>query len=198
MAHHIYSTEACVINLKPYGEGNAITSLVTKDLGLIRAYAQGIRLGKSKLRMSIQECSKAQVSLVKGKDVWRLTNAYGAELFFPIFKKNSKNLEIERMVFSIHALLLRMVPENEMHPSLFFIIEGLWKSVSNVSVKYYKSLECIALLNILHELGYVGEENLWKDFIGIFSPSLDQLSKMIPLIPNAVKTINNSLEVSHL
>ncbi len=50
-------------------------SIFTRELGLVRATAQGIRLEKSKLRYSSQLYSFGIFSFVHGKEFWRLTSA---------------------------------------------------------------------------------------------------------------------------
>ena len=67
--HHIYHTEAFVLGSRNVGEANKMLSLYTRELGLVYAHAQGIRLGKSKLRFGLQDFSHATVDLVQGKDI---------------------------------------------------------------------------------------------------------------------------------
>ena len=73
--HHIYTTEAFVIHSAPQGEAGKFLLLFTKDFGMIGVMAQGIRLIKSKLRHHVQDYSYCMVSIVRGKEVWRLTGA---------------------------------------------------------------------------------------------------------------------------
>jgi DNA repair protein RecO len=179
--------------MKPYGEGNAVVTIMTKDLGLIRAIAQGIRLAKSKLRMSIQECSLSQVSLVKGKDMWRLTNTVHATLFYPLLKKKASTT-----AFNVQALIERLTPADEPHAAIYEVIVGLWKRLSEINPPFYKALECIALLNVLHELGYLGEELKWQEFIGVYEPDIIALATMDEVLQEAIYTINASLLATHL
>ena len=44
--HHIYETNAFVLKNIPHGEADAMLTLFTEELGLIRALAQGIRYEK--------------------------------------------------------------------------------------------------------------------------------------------------------
>ena len=63
MAHHVYTTPAYLIESTPSGEANKSYLLFTKDLGMIRATAQGVRLLKSKLRYSLQDSQCHTLSL---------------------------------------------------------------------------------------------------------------------------------------
>ncbi|MCE9517782.1 recombination protein O N-terminal domain-containing protein, partial [Candidatus Nomurabacteria bacterium] len=72
--HHIYHTKSFVIGSYNRGEANKILVLYTREMGLVRAVAQGIRLNKSKLRFGLQDFSYASVDLVRGRDIWRVTS----------------------------------------------------------------------------------------------------------------------------
>ena len=73
--HHIYTTEAIIIKSISMGEANRIYFLLTRDLGFIKATAQGVRLAKSKLKGHLLTFSLVKISVVKGKDLWRITSA---------------------------------------------------------------------------------------------------------------------------
>ena len=73
--HHIYTTKAIIIKSIPTGEANRFYFLFTKDLGFIKASAQGVRLLKSKLKGHLQTFSIVNISVVKGKEIWRITSS---------------------------------------------------------------------------------------------------------------------------
>ncbi|MEK9177832.1 MAG: recombination protein O N-terminal domain-containing protein, partial [Patescibacteria group bacterium] len=73
--YSITTTPGFIIDSRPYGEAGRLMSIFTRELGLVRATAQGIRLEKSKLRYSSQLYSFGIFSFVCGKEFWRLTNA---------------------------------------------------------------------------------------------------------------------------
>src|SRR3989344_2202782 len=73
--HSIYKTEGLVLASRGVGEANKIYDILTKDLGLIRATAQGVRNQGSKLRPHLGEFSASEVAFVRGKTGWRVTDA---------------------------------------------------------------------------------------------------------------------------
>jgi hypothetical protein len=73
--YHKHTTFAFVLNVSPSGEKNHFITLFTREFGMIRAKAQSVRVADSKLRYALQEFSYIEVSLVKGKEIWRITNA---------------------------------------------------------------------------------------------------------------------------
>ena len=103
--HHIYHTEAFVLGSNQNGEDSKIITLYTKELGLVRAKAQGIRKLASKLRFTLQNFSYAKVDLVRGKEIWRITTASPLDsntdiLCFP---------EREKVMVHIMSLVARLV-----------------------------------------------------------------------------------------
>lgn len=75
MSYTVVTTDGFIIGSEPRGEAGKLLSIFTRELGLVLAIAQGIRLEKSKLRYSTREYSFGQFSFVKGREFWRLTDA---------------------------------------------------------------------------------------------------------------------------
>ncbi|MCX6713171.1 MAG: recombination protein O N-terminal domain-containing protein, partial [Candidatus Vogelbacteria bacterium] len=100
MAYHIYDTEALVLDERPSGEANKIFYLLTPDLGLVVAKAQGIRLLKSKLRFQVAKFSRVRASLVRGKEVWRLIGVERTEEMETLVAETNKR-ELVAKIFSL-------------------------------------------------------------------------------------------------
>jgi len=191
MSHHIYHTEAIVLNTKPVGEAGKFVYVLTQELGLISAKAQGVRLINSKLRYSLQDFSHVEVSLVRGKEIWRLT---GAKLIKEnnLHKKNSENFLI---LYRLSKLLLRLLHGEEKNIKLFELITNTLTFLEeHFTAEELKTLEIIAVLRILRSLGYFGQEksleafakdNDWhKELLVTFRP---EQAKALILINNALK-----------
>jgi chromosome segregation protein len=73
--HPIHTTPGFIIDSRPYGEAGKLLSIFTRDFGLVTTSASGIRFEKSKLRYHSQDYSFGSFSLVRGKELWRLTSA---------------------------------------------------------------------------------------------------------------------------
>jgi DNA repair protein RecO len=116
MAHHVYQTEGIVLGGIRTGEANKQLALFTKELGLVSAAAQGIRLLKSKLRYSLQEYTVGSFALVRGKNVWRITSAQSSSnLHTSLQDRQNAFLAIARIL----SLIERLVRGEERHPELF-------------------------------------------------------------------------------
>ncbi len=75
MSYAVYTTRGFILGSMPSGEASKIYLLYTEDFGLVRAKAQGVRLIHSKLRYNLDDYAFGAFSLVKGREVWRLTGA---------------------------------------------------------------------------------------------------------------------------
>jgi recombinational DNA repair protein (RecF pathway) len=75
MAHEKYTTEAFVLKIYEQNEHDLAYKIWTKDFGIIFAVAKSIRKINAKLRSLVKKHDFFSVTLVKGKDIWRLVGA---------------------------------------------------------------------------------------------------------------------------
>lgn len=169
--HHIYTTKAFVIHSTPHGEAGKFLLLFTQDFGMVGAVATGIRLEKSKLKSHLQDFDYTMVSLVKGKEVWRVTGAH--EL---------AHEKITGLHLRILKLLRRLLHGEEKNEKLFKIIEELY--TTEIVEREVEMKECLTVLQILHTLGYVAEKDM--------DETVKKDKKKI------IAIINQSLKESHL
>lgn len=105
MAIEKYTTEAIVIESFDQGEHDRVYKLFTRDFGLVMAHAKSVRKLESKLRAHVLPRTRALVTLVQGRDVWRLV---GAEE-----KSVSGNVE------DVASLIKRFIRGEGAHKALF-------------------------------------------------------------------------------
>ncbi|HVW82808.1 MAG TPA: recombination protein O N-terminal domain-containing protein [Candidatus Paceibacterota bacterium] len=79
---HKYATRAIVLGRSPAGEANASLALLTRELGLVRARAQGLRKSGAKLAPALATLAESEVILVRGAEGWRLAGAALVEPWF--------------------------------------------------------------------------------------------------------------------
>lgn len=151
--HHKYHTDALLLEATPRGEADMFMTLYTKELGLIRAQARGVRYQKSKLRFSLQPYMWPYVSLVQGKGVWQITNAqtHGYEGFLPE--------RAQRVFTRIMKLVQRLVVGEEKNEQLFFVLKNTYHTLADRdhSDEALYAIECGTVLRMLSFLGYIGE-----------------------------------------
>jgi DNA repair protein RecO (recombination protein O) len=196
MAHHVYNTHGFVLESTPRGEANKLYSIFTEELGMIRAVAQGVRLLKSKLRFSLQEFSYVSLSVVRGKDVWRITNARSEWNLYSLYKNRKDVFYILAQVF---VLLRRLIPGEEKNEILFKVLTDALEflRVHHLEEKETGAFERILILKILHSLGYIGTSSELNDFISS-AWSAELVSKMAPHAKQATAEINRAIRESQL
>ncbi len=192
MSHTIYHTEAFVMKTRSSGEADKTFDLFTKDFGVVRAKATGVRKLESRLRFFVQDLRYVDVSLVKGKTYWRLVSAR------PIHELNSKkSLSTPSRVRSLQ-LLSRLAPEGEPHPALFddLVAAYLFTSKEKLSGTIIESVEALLALKILHALGYWGEYS-GLDFV--LSPfNTEAIEKISATKKQIILEVNKSLAATQL
>lgn len=193
--HTVYHTDAIVIDEKPFGEAGKFFTLFTKDFGLIRAHAQGVRYEKSKLRFAISKYAKVHVALVQGKTGWKITNAY-ADLHIYHTLGNTSEFRIVDRIFS---LLTRLVQGEESNTELFETLDSSINFlINNTDSVLLNDIECVIVLRILNNLGYVGDHKDIKFFVvdnALKNEHIEEMNKNRNLV---LKEINRALKESQL
>lgn len=193
--NHIYTTKAIIIKNIPSGEANKFYFLFTKDLGFIKAIAQAVRKDKSKLKGHLQDLSLANISLVKGKEIWRIVSAEAISQ--ELFLKNFEKLLIVKNIFS---LLLRLIHGEEKNEPLFDCIESFYNFISynNLTEDNLKNLETIIVLRILYYLGYFKKSFELSNFAESRDLNLELFNSFKNKRKLAIAEINTALNETHL
>lgn len=74
-----YTTECFVIESFDSGEHDRVYKLFTREFGMLTAHARSIRKLGSKLRAHTLPRTRSYITLVKGRDIWRLVGAQEKE-----------------------------------------------------------------------------------------------------------------------
>ncbi len=195
MNNHIYTTKAIVLKSSNVGEANKLYFLFTKDFGLIIATAQGIRLEKSKLKGHLQDLNISNVSLVKGRDFWRIVSVESESR--PNFLKDQDKMNIIKNIFS---LLLRLINGEEKNEALFEVIEKFYQFLLEQDIKEgdFKNLESLTVLRVLYNLGYFKEHSELREFAENENLSLELLQKFDLKRKIAIVEINSALKHTQL
>lgn len=197
MAHRIYQTDAFVLQVVNIGDSHQYVDVFTRELGLVRVVARSVRYEKSKLRYSVQPFSYSKVSLVRGKEVWRLTGAVAeSNMFYDL----SENSEVQKLVAQVFSLLRRMVQGEEKNEYLFDSLISFMNFLNNNTIKTeeIRPLECIMVLRMLHGLGYSTDNKLFKEVFTNTQLSYEGIGTMSGMHKDAIFEINKALTASHL
>ena len=192
MSHTIHTTEGFILKSAAFGEANKYFFIFTKEFGLLKAAAQSVRHLKSKLRYGLEDFCYCQVSVVRGKEIWRLTSAEK--------KLNIRGTEKLLLLSRIFSLLLRLLHGEEKNDLLFESLrEGyIFLEKEEFGPVDRENFECIIALRILSSLGYIGKLGDFDQFITSPYFTFELLSKMSILKTLAILEINKSLKETHL
>lgn len=137
-----------MLTRRAQGEANADVYLLTHEFGLVRGRAQGLRKSGAKLAPALQTFAESDVTLVRGKDTWRI--AGGA-----LVENWAEKLESSARVRAgkIAQLILRLVHGESNDPSTFFIFKSFLESLSGISPEEADAAECLVALRLLRTLG---------------------------------------------
>ncbi len=152
MSYHIYTTKGLVLAERPVREADRIYSILTRDLGLIHATVLGVRKEVSKLRGALEPYIFSQVSLVRGKERWRVTSA-----------DSIKNISASQAMARPLALIEKFIQGEVSHPELFDAVEEtIFSGEPNNEM-----FEINFVSKILFHLGYLKETDLTLDKKGL-------------------------------
>lgn len=151
MAYHLYHTEGIVLGSIPVGESNRFYFIFTRDLGFVGAAAQGVRELKSKLRGHLTDYVTANVTFVRGRDVWRLTSAE------EILAVPMQDIEKRRVIARTSSLVRRLVHGEERNSVLYDCLKDLAAFLRDAPTPLASplSIEALVALRVLNILGYV-------------------------------------------
>ncbi len=76
------NTKGIVIRVSPYGESNRLVTLLTSDLGVIKAFVFGAAGIKNKNNTATSLLSYSNLSLTKTGDTYRIDEASAIEIFY--------------------------------------------------------------------------------------------------------------------
>lgn len=187
--HHIYHTHGFILSSRNIGEANKMLVIYTREMGIVRALAQGIRLHKSKLRFTLQDLSYVNVDLVRGKEIWRVTSAKHISSF-PLARSNKLSI---LLIGRVSKLLERLCDGESPSENIFDdLIQSLYLlDDDGISNEQREALELHLLIRVMNNLGYVGESEIVKKYLNSeFDQSI--LNERQSIIAHINKALNES------
>jgi len=146
---HKYETHGIVLSRAPVGEMSASVALLTSDIGLVYARAQSVRRSGAKLAPALATFTESDLTLVRGKEWWRVAGAVRKENWCTRMCVASARTRAAR----ISGLLLRLVAGEASNAALFPIITGFFEALATLPKEIHESAETLAALRLLAALG---------------------------------------------
>ncbi|MBP6868708.1 MAG: recombination protein O N-terminal domain-containing protein [Candidatus Pacebacteria bacterium] len=156
---HKYQTLGVILSRKDHGEANVLVSILTPELGLVRARVQGVRKSGAKLATGITTLAISSCTLVRGKEGWRLVGALNE-------RNDVRALSFEgREVLGRVAFLIdRLVKGESRDARLFTVFYTLLNTLCAYTGSEYEPYEYLAVLYILSLQGVEGGEGLGNTY----------------------------------
>ena len=188
--YKLHTTLAFVLKSYPHGESSRVYKLFTRELGLLYAHGQGVRELKSKNKYSLQTGDLSEITLVRGKNVWRITGAKNA--YFFTFSKRSRI--IKEKVLSFIGKSMQVEDKSQ---EVFDIAVSGYFALSDDSAFDDELVEIITMLRIIDKIGFLkktGKNVNTVDFTDPVYISDELLYKVKEQKTFLIKTINEALE----
>lgn len=197
MSYQLYKTDAIVLSSYDTGEAHRTYELLTEELGFVRASARSVRETKSKLRYSLQDLSISNISLIRGKEVWRII---GASEVFNIYHALKHDSQKERSILRVISLVRRLVHGEDQNRELYDIVLNAVSFLRSapVSEEADDRFEILTVLRILYNLGYLAKRSKYEGLLESINLDTELVSSVTAVRRDLIETINTSLSESHL
>lgn len=167
-----YVTKALVMESFDHGENDRVYKLFTREFGLIMAHTKSVRKLESKLRAHIMPRTISLITLVQGREFWRIVGA----------EERVGNSAVNHEVID---LLIRFIHGEESHKTLYDRVEEYLGKADNYDKQKARILFYFILLT---ELGYVDVKVVGvKDMNEYRSWNIDDLYTHFLLSENLVR-----------
>ena len=187
-----YSTEALVMSSRESGESDRFYSLFTRDFGLVRARATAVRSEKSRMRYALQNFSRANVSLIRGKRGWRVA---GASSLSTSIDKDAKGVSA---FARIAELVNRLVAGEEKSPYIFAALSDAHDALMRGSNGSTGTIEIVCVARILFALGYISDEALQTALFTHTDYAIEHLTEAEEMKDRLLASINRAISETHL
>lgn len=173
MAIEKYVTRAIILEAYDQGEHDKAYKVFTREFGLLICQAKSIRKLESKLRAHVLPRSISLVTLVQGREVWRLVGAEGTEVTSPY-------------IHEVTHLLKRLIRGEGAHKSLY---DRMIAFLNNKTPYDDQTTRLLLYYVFLVELGYADAKVIGaKDIREYVDFSIDDLYTHLLLTKNSVRS----------
>ncbi len=191
-------TEGIVVSAHNVGEADRLFSVFTRDLGLVYASGRGVRNIQSLQRYGLQLLSRVDVSFVRSRGGWRITNVTPKDSLLALSGGDmTRRLFVTRVV----GLVKRLIVGEEANIHVYTALETSFAFLFDEALSHdeVETLEVITVLRLLHFLGYLKHVSAFDERMldaGVMTKDLIVFAR--DHRKNAIADINRALHESQL
>ncbi|MDO8183722.1 MAG: recombination protein O N-terminal domain-containing protein [bacterium] len=195
MARKIYHTEGLIISSRPWGEANKLLLIFTSQFGLLSVLAQGVRASHSKMRYHLYHFTPLKLSLVRGRETWRLT---GVEVMGTLPPP-----PVRVILIRLGRLLKRLLPETAPACEAYALVSqgtqflNLLATQPEAKTKL-EAGELLLVLRLLSQLGYLPRLQILPPAVWQDEWEDKYLAELLAKRREAISLINQALASSQL
>lgn len=141
--------QGLVLSRRKTGEADRVVSFLTREHGIVRAVARGVRKIPSSRGGHLEPFTQVLVLLHTSR-AGTYIGAVETQEYFSELKENTDAFEHARHITSLAATLL---PEEDPHPRVHDVVWYSWRKLPTLSPRKQNQLESAAMLMILSEAG---------------------------------------------
>ncbi len=196
MAHEWHHTPGFILGATPRAEASRLYYILTPEHGRVVALAQGVRRLESKLRSQLPVVGFASLSLVRGREFWRITDAHLLSWHTEAVRWPEAYAAIAR----IAGLLRRLIPGELPLTRIFLEVLAAcqWLATGHWSATELVTWETVVAFRIVDALGY-SADSAWRQDLGSGVGWDEQLlARAQPRHNQLVAIVNRALELSQL
>lgn len=184
-----YTTEGVVIRVRESGEHDRVCTIFTKEFGCITGRASSIRKESSRMRYGLVRGAACKVSLVRGKNGWRIAGSVALE----------QTLSVRAMhaYARVLSLVSRLVHGEEKNDYLYETLRALRTELAHAEISL-GTIELIAVARILFALGYLSKEAVGESVLLLPLQTKEAHAYMLEERARVLEAVNMALTASHL
>ncbi|MFN3188155.1 MAG: recombination protein O N-terminal domain-containing protein [Candidatus Paceibacteria bacterium] len=194
MSYQTYITEAIVCGSYDNNTADKSFLLFTRRGGMLYATARSVREERSKQRYALQVFSCINISLVRGKQSWRIGSVESTGNLF----SQAQSRAVRGSIVSVMKLVRQYIHGEETNFALYDeVVEGLSFLISLPENSKVVVWETFIKARILYQLGYIApstevKELFYKDLHEVLEEDIVSFQKTFS------KLIEEAKAVSHL
>lgn len=184
-----YQSEAIVLRGYERGEADRVFLLYTREFGLVWARGSAVRRESSRMRYALQTFSLCAVSLIRGKNGWRIA---GAAAPVPLGRMSY------RAFARITHLVERLVHGEERNEYLFQTLLEAHGALEREPLEHQGVIELLCVARILYALGYISADALGSALFAHTSFALSDITEAAATRGKLLVSVNKALSETQL